>query len=63
MVTRCRDVREKRLEGDVKSQLEKKGHKIIERPSIGLVDAILMKADGSLEGAADARSDDDAEGY
>ncbi len=53
----------KGLEGDVKSQLEKKGHKIIERPYIGLVDAILMKADGSLEGAADARSDDDAEGY
>ena len=53
----------KGLVGDVKANLEKKGHKIMERSSIGLVDAILMKPDGTLEGAADARSDDDTEGY
>ena len=53
----------KGLVGDVKATLEKKGHKIMERSGIGLVDAILIKADGTLEGAADSRSDDDTEGY
>ena len=53
----------KGLIGDIKQQLEKKGHKIMERPGIGLVEAILVNPDGTLEGAADGRSDDDAEGY
>ncbi len=53
----------KGLVGDVKEQLEKKGHKIMERSYIGLVEAILVNSDGTLQGAADGRSDDDAEGF
>ncbi len=42
----------------MKNQLEQMGHILKERGSIGRVDAILCKPDGSLEGGADPRGDD-----
>ena len=46
----------------VRAELEAMGHVIKERSSIGRVDAILVRPDGSLEGAADPRGDDWAMG-
>ena len=45
------------------SKLEEIGHTIIERGSIGRVDAILVLPDGRLEGGADPRGDDTAVGF
>ncbi len=42
----------------LKLQLEKMGHKLKERNSIGRVDAILLKDNGNLESGADPRGDD-----
>jgi gamma-glutamyltranspeptidase / glutathione hydrolase len=39
------------------------GHNIQFRGSIGLIETILVRPDGKLEGAADNRSDDSAEGF
>jgi gamma-glutamyltranspeptidase/glutathione hydrolase len=39
------------------------GHTFRMRNSIGRVDAILVRPDGKLEGGADPRGDDKAEGY
>jgi gamma-glutamyltranspeptidase len=36
------------------------GHKIVEWPFIGLVESILVRKDGRLEGVADNRAEDDA---
>jgi len=44
-------------------ELEMKGHVFRERGSIGRVDAILKRNDGTLEGGADPRGDDTARGY
>lgn len=46
-----------------KSILESMGHSITERGNIGRVDAILVNADGLLEGAGDPRGDDWAAGF
>lgn len=43
--------------------LEAMGHEFLERGSIGRVDAILVKPDGTLEGGADPRGDDHAAGF
>ena len=51
------------LEDDVRENLNNLGHKIIERNSIGRMDCILIKNDGSLEGGADKRGDNIAIGY
>ena len=44
-------------------ELRAKGHQIKARGSIGRVEAILVREDGKLEGAADRRRDDHAAGY
>lgn len=47
----------------LKKQLEMKGHRFREIKSIGLVDAVLVRSDQRLEGAADPRGDDHAQGW
>lgn len=44
-------------------QLQKMGHTLQPIQSMGRVDAILVREDGTLEGAADKRGDDTAAGY
>lgn len=51
------------LGDSVIQRLEKIGHQVEQRSSIGRVDAILVKDDGTLEGGADPRGDDHAEGW
>ena len=45
------------------SALTQMGHTVLERSSIGKVDAILILEDGTLQGGADSRGDDYAAGY
>ena len=47
----------------VRHSLNTTGYKLIDRNSIGRVDAILVLPDGSLQGGADPRGDDVAMGY
>ncbi len=54
---------EEGFDKNVIQELEKLGHKIAYRSGIGKVEAIVRKADGTLEGAADIRGDDTALGY
>lgn len=48
--------------GKVKKQLGEKGYKLVERPFIGLVDAILVTPKG-YQGGADPRGDDTSMGW
>lgn len=51
------------LPATVKTELSNRGHNLKERDPIGRVDAILVRQDGTLEGAGDVRGDDAAMGY
>lgn len=48
---------------NIMNELSNRGHTFKLRSSIGRVDAILIRPDKSLEGAADPRGDDTARGY
>jgi gamma-glutamyltranspeptidase/glutathione hydrolase len=48
---------------EAEEKLKQMGHNIQPRAYIGLVETILVRKDGKLEGAADNRSDDDAVGF
>ena len=45
------------------NDLTKIGHKIMERKTLGRMDCILVREDGTLEGGADKRGDNIALGY
>lgn len=47
----------------VRGELVQMGHEFFERTAIGRVDAILVLPDGKLEGGADPRGEDKAEGF
>ncbi len=47
----------------IRHSLSTTGYKLVDRNSIGRVDAILVLPDGSLSGGADPRGDDTAMGY
>jgi gamma-glutamyltranspeptidase/glutathione hydrolase len=51
------------LDQDIRKSLEKMGHQLRQRGNIGRVDAIVVKPDGSYEGAGDPRGDDWAGGF
>ncbi len=50
------------LSPSVKKNLIEKGHNLKQRSNFGRVEAIMKRADGRWEGAADVRGDDDARG-
>ena len=56
-------VENKALSQKTRQTLRKLGYSIRPRPPIGRVDAILVLPNGSLEGGADKRGDDQAKGY
>lgn len=51
------------LTASARDSLKAMGHAFKDRKAIGLVEAILVLPDGKLEGAADPRGDDSAEGW
>lgn len=51
------------IDAATRARLEARGYKIEERGSIGRVDAILVKPDGSLETGADPRGNDQGAGF
>lgn len=54
---------EKTFPETVRTALEKMGYKIVERGSLGRVEAIKVLPDGRFEAVADNRGDDAAEGF
>jgi gamma-glutamyltranspeptidase/glutathione hydrolase len=53
----------KTFNSNVQAKLISMGHSLRDIKYIGLVDAIMKRPDGKLEGGADPRGDDDAEGW
>lgn len=51
------------LDIQVKDRLKAMGHEFLNRSNYGRVDAILIREDGSMEGAGDPRGDDWAAGF
>lgn len=51
------------LDNKTLDALRQRGHTVVERPSWGNADLILVKSDGTLEGAADPRGEGSAQGY
>jgi len=51
------------IDATTSKKLKEMGHSLKERSSIGQVEAILVRPDGKLEGAADRRGDDSASGF
>ena len=51
------------LSSELRAKLKEMGHHPQIRDDIGKVDAILVREDGNLEGGADTRADDHAEGF
>jgi len=51
------------LSPQIMRELGEMGHSLQDRGNIGRVDAILVLPDGKLEGGADPRGDDSAQGY
>lgn len=47
----------------VRSKLESVGYKVVQRGSIGRTEVIRISEDGTIEGVADKRGDDAAEGF
>jgi gamma-glutamyltranspeptidase/glutathione hydrolase len=56
-------VEEGRIMDYTQRRLIRKGHSVKTRSSIGRVDAVLVREDGTLEGGADPRGDDAAAGF
>ncbi len=56
-------IEENAIDSIVISKLEKKGQHIVKRAPIGRSDCILVLPNGKLEGGADPRGDDKADGY
>lgn len=56
-------VEENTLDEETRRELREMGHDIQERSPIGRVDAILVRPNGKLEGGADPRGDDTANGF
>lgn len=51
------------IEDSIREDLEQMGHSFKPRESIGRMEIILVRGDGSLEGGADPRGEDKAVGY
>ena len=56
-------VEKEAISAQTRATLKSMGHRIQEKGSIGRVDGILIGPDGTLEGGADPRGDDHAEGF
>lgn len=54
---------EKSFPQAIRDALTKMGYHVVERSNIGRTEVIKRLADGSFEGVADSRGDDDAEGF
>lgn len=54
---------EKTFPMDLRTQLEKMGYRIVERPAIGRTEVVQVLPSGQFEGVADNRGEDAAEGF
>tara|TARA_B100001027_G_C16264785_1_gene331385 strand:+ start:79 stop:1773 length:1695 start_codon:yes stop_codon:yes gene_type:complete len=56
-------VEENTFSDELRNDLTQIGHKVMERKTLGRMDCILVREDGTLEGGADKRGDNIALGY